>query len=84
MSNATNLESKMNNAITTATIIALTTRTGSTGDTISILTIKEGHKVLKRAEVFARKSAEKIAEQHARAATKLGVTVEDVRRALGV
>lgn len=72
----------MNNAITNAATIALTTRTGWTGDTISILTIAEGRKVLKRAEVFARKSAEKIAEQHARAATKLGVTVEDVRKAL--
>lgn len=74
----------MNNAITTATIIALTTRTGSTGDTISILTIKEGRKILKRAEVFARKSAEKIAEQHAKAAAKLGVTIEEVRKALWV
>lgn len=74
----------INNATTTATTIALTTRTGSTGDTVSILTIKEGRKVLKRAEVFARKSAEKIAEQHAKAATKLGVTAEDVRKARGV
>ena len=78
INNATNLESKMNNEIT------LSTRTGSTGDTVSILTIKEGRKVLKRAEVFARKSAEKIAEQHAKAATKLGVPVEEVRKALGV
>lgn len=63
-------------------VIILTTRTGSTGDTISILTLKEGRKVLKRAEVFARKSAEKVAEQHAKAATKLGVPVEEVRKAL--
>lgn len=72
----TNMESKMSNAI------ILTTRTGSTGDTVSILTIKEGRKILKRAEVFARKGAEKIAEQHAKAAAKLGVAVEDVRKAL--
>ena len=68
----------MSNAIT------VTTRTGSTGDTISILTIAEGRKILKRAEVFARKSAEKVAEQHAKAAAKLGVPVEEVRKALGV
>ena len=62
--------------------IILTTRTGSTGDTVSILTIKNGRKVLKRAEVFARKSAEKVAEQHAKAAMRLGVPVEEVRRTL--
>lgn len=71
-------------ATVAAPAIILTTRKGSNGDVISILSIKEGRKVLKRAEVYARQSAEKAAEQHAKAAAKLGVSVEEVIKALAI